>query len=140
VTDGFVLDTNIVSELRKSRPNKGCFDWFGRQDIEKLYLTIITMAEIAQGIFMLEEDGREVLMEWYEQQLPRQFMGRILNLDESSVWEYGRIIAQSRQRGLNRPALDALIAAIAIANNCTIVTRNKRDFDGLGVKVVNPFT
>jgi predicted nucleic acid-binding protein len=139
--NGFILDTNFISELRKPRPNKGCLDWFGRQDVGKLYLTTVTMAEIAQGIFMRELDAeRDDLMDWFENRLPRQFAGRILTLDEKAVLVYGRIATQSRKKGLNRPVLDALIAAITLANNCSVVTRNKRDFDGLGVKIVNPFT
>ncbi len=139
--NGFILDTNIISELRKARPNKGCGEWFAQQNIQQLYLTIITMAEIAQGIFMRSVDAeRHELVDWFERQLPQQFAERILPLDEKSVLAYGKIAAESRKKGLNRPVLDALIAAIAIANDYAVVTHNKRDFDGLNLKVINPFT
>ena len=136
----FILDTNIISEWRKPRPNKGCVDWLGRQNIQKLHLTIITMAEIAQGLFMRDSGAeRDDLADWFERQLPEQFAGRILPFDEKAVLIYGKIAAQSRQQGLNRPVMDALIAAIVLANNGTLVTRNTRDFKGLDIKIVNPF-
>ena len=136
----FILDTNVVSELRKRNPNKGCAAWIAGQSFENLYLTVITLAEIVQGI-ALNDQARErgELQAWLDEQLVPQFGDRILPFDQRAARIFGNIAAEARRRRKTRPLLDSLIAAIALAHDCAIVTRNRADFTGLDLTIVNPW-
>jgi hypothetical protein len=130
----FLLDTNIVSEARRRTPQ--ALDWLRSADVTKLYLSVISLGEIARGIAMKERrDGATAghLTGWLET-LRREFADRILPVDDEIALEWGRLAAL-RPRG----DADGLIAATAITHNLVLVTRNTADFEDTRASLVNPW-
>ncbi len=134
---GYLLDTNIISELRrKQRADVGVLEWFKSEPDADLYLSVMTLGEIRKGIEQLRR--RDVtqaqnLARWATQ-VERQFSDKILPVTLGIADRWGRFLAI---RPL--PQVDALIAATAHEHDLTVVTRNASDFDGLGIRVLNPF-
>lgn len=136
----FVLDTNVVSEMRKRNPNKGCAAWLAEQAFDSLYMTTITLSEIVQGIALNDHEyERDELQAWLDEQLIPQFGDRILDFNQPAARIFGTIAAEAKRKKKTRPMLDTLIASIAIAHDCTVVTRNKVDFSGLDLTIINPW-
>jgi len=129
----FLLDTNIVSEARRRTP--AAVDWLRSADPAKLYLSVISLGEIARGIAMKERVDRSAaghLAGWLET-LRREFADRILPIGDRVALEWGRLAAL-RPRG----DADGLIAATAIVHNLVLVTRNAADFEDTRAAIVNP--
>jgi toxin FitB len=136
---GYLLDTNVVSELRKGdRANQGLAEWYRRRDKRELFLSVITLAEIRRGIALLRrrDPFQAAILERWSETLQREFgrAGHLLSLDppEAAVW--GELMSL---RPL--PILDAFLAATARTHKLTLVTRNEADFAGLPVDLENPF-
>lgn len=141
---GWLLDTNIVSELAKgTRADRGVLAWATERDEADLFLCVITLGEIAKGIGLAEERGRDMRRqrEFFERELPARFGRRILPLDADAAIAWGRLMQrlQGRRDDERRLAIDAQIAAIAEVAELEICSRNRRDFERLGVAVVDPF-
>jgi predicted nucleic acid-binding protein len=135
-----VFDTNVVSELMKSSPTPVVVAWMSGIVADELFTTTVTVAEIFYGIEILPKGRRrDQLLRQAEGTFSEDFGGRILSFDERAAHEYAHIASERRLRG--RPILfaDAQIAAIARANDATLATRNTGDFEGCGVKLVNPW-
>lgn len=133
----YLIDTNVLSELRRPQPELGVAVWFGRHERRSLYLSVLTLGEIRKGIAKLAPGPRrEALDGWLAQDLPLYFSGRVLPIDAAVAEEWGRLCA-AVQRPL--PAIDGLLAATALRHGMGLVTRNVRDFEGLGLEVVNPW-
>jgi predicted nucleic acid-binding protein len=136
----FLLDTCLISELIAKRPNQKVVDWVDAQVPETLYISIITIGEIAKGISKITASQRkESLMKWLNEALPIRFQDRILGIDFSTMVLWGNLVGQLEQNGRPLPAMDSLIAAIAIHNSLSLVTRNEKDFAGTGVVIINPW-
>jgi predicted nucleic acid-binding protein len=136
----FVLDTNVISELHKRNPNKGCITWMKSVPFDHLYLTTITLSEIVQDIALNNQAHEKAeLQAWLDEQLIPQFGERLLPFDQSAARIFGHLAAEAKRKRKTPPLLDTMIAATAIAHEATVVTRNKVDFVGLGVRVVNPW-
>ena len=136
----YLLDTNVISEPLKLRPDSSVLGWLATADEDCLFLSVITIAEIRKGI---EEIGagrrRDSLTAWLYDELAVRFEDRILdvNLAIASVW--GKIIARSEELGTNLGAIDGFFAATAEAYDLTLVTRNTKDFAKLGLMLLNPW-
>lgn len=136
----FVLDTNVVSELRKVRLGKadGCVAaWADHVETSDLYLSVITVQEIEIGILLLER--RDVVQgamfrAWLESQLMPAFTGRILPVDTAVALRSAKLHVPDP-----RPVRDALIAATALVHGMMVVTRNEIDFQTTGVRILNPW-
>ena len=135
-----LLDTNVVSELRKSGSAKfepRVREWAERQDSQALFLSSVTLMELEYGVCLLERrDPRQArtLRHWLEESVLPAFADRILVVDAVIARECARLRAQApRQVG------DAFIAATAHVHRMTVVTRNVRDFEAMGVRVLNPW-
>jgi predicted nucleic acid-binding protein len=103
-------------------------------------VSVITLAEIQQGIELLAEGKRRAqLEEWLKQDLEAWFSGRILPVDRRVAARWASLVAQGARTGMPLPTVDSLIAATALAYDLTIVTRNTRDFEGVGATIVNPW-
>ncbi len=129
----FLLDTNVLSELTKPSPLPGVVAWLRQQADETLYISTWTLAELRRGISRLPLGGkRQALEEWFAgPSSPRHlFAGRILSFDLSAALLWGELMATAEREGRPRDRRDAIIAAIAGANGCVVVTRNTRDFPG----------
>jgi predicted nucleic acid-binding protein len=137
----YLLDTCVLSELVRSRPDAQVIDWLRRQDSESLYISIVTIGEIEKGIIKRVQDERAAaLRKWLHTEILGEFSDRILPVDLRVALEWGRICGEAERIGKKRPAVDALIAATASVNSLKLVTRNISDMTGMGVPVLNPFT
>ena len=131
----YLLDTNVVSELRRPRPHQGVVNWIQDLPAEQLHLSAVTVGEIQAGIEITREQDAakaEELEAWLEQVLTTF---SVLGIDAAAFREWARLM----HRRSDTLVQDALIAAVAIANRLTVVTRNVRDFNQLGVPVLDPF-
>ncbi|MEA5507677.1 type II toxin-antitoxin system VapC family toxin [Halotia wernerae UHCC 0503] len=136
----YLLDTCLISELVAKQPNQQVLDWLDAQVPETLYLSVITIGEIAKGISKLSASKRkESLVTWLNETLPNRFEHRILSIDISTMMLWGSLAGQLELSGRPLPVMDSLIAAIALQNSLSLVTRNENDFAGTGVVIVNPW-
>jgi predicted nucleic acid-binding protein len=136
----YILDTNILRELYMPVPHEKVIGWLKRQEPENLYITTFNVAEIRYGIEQLPEGKKKSGIEsWLENLLLPNFNGRVLTFDLKSAQAWGVITAQDKKNGRPRPSMDGLLASIAIAHDMVLVTRNIKDFSGLGIELVNPF-
>ena len=133
----YLIDTNVLSELAKGKPDRQVVEWFSSHPSDDLLISSITVGEIAYGIEK-KDDGKAKaeLKEWFEVVLLDWFEDSIINLDTEVMLRWGSL----RATGRTLPVLDSLIAAAALSRNITLVTRNTKDFDGIsGLNIVNPF-
>ena len=136
----YLLDTCVISELVSKRPNQAVIDWIDSIDDEHIYLSVITIGEIKKGIEKLPDSARkEQLAEWLEENLLSRFPGRIVGVETSVMLTWRTLTAKLEQQGTPMPAIDSLIAAIAMYGNITLVTRNVQDFQKTSVSLLNPW-
>jgi toxin FitB len=135
----FLLDTNIISDATKPAPSRHLAAWFAAQPDATLHVSVLTVAEIDRGIRELPAGRRRRALEsWFAgpEGPGKLFAGRILPFDERAAAVWARLMAEGRRAGRPRSALDMIVAATALAHDCTIVTGNERDF--VGLPVFNP--
>jgi toxin FitB len=135
----FLLDTNIISNLVKPHPSDALISWMNEQIDTDLFIASLTVAEIRRGI--LEKPAgrkRQQLEAWFSGPDGPQalFAGRVLAFDEKAGLIWAWLMADGTAKGRPRSGFDTMIAAVAEANECVVVTDNERDF--VGIKVVNP--
>lgn len=133
----YLLDTNIISEIARPKPNVNVLSWFNAIPNETLFLSVLTLGEIRKGVEMLPNSKRkEKLLLWLELELPAWFEDRILIIDQhvANMWGY---LQSTAKRSL--PAIDSLIAATALHYELRLVTRNEKDFQYPNLQVINPF-
>ena len=135
----YLLDTNIISNILKPKPSAALTAWMAERTDEDLFISSLTIAEIRRGI--LEKPAgkrRDQLEAWFAGPEGPQalFAGRVLPFDEKAGLLWARIMADGKAKGRPRSALDTIIASIAEANQCVVVTDNEKDFTG--IEVVNP--
>jgi predicted nucleic acid-binding protein len=136
-----ILDTNVVSEPLRPAPDPAVLAWLDRQAPESLYLTTINLAELLAGIELLPAGKRrtDLKLALLGRMLPL-FDQRLLSFDSSAAEAFAQINALAQAAGSPVSFADGAIAAIAAARGFMIATRNVRDFNGTGVKIVNPWT
>ena len=135
----YLLDTNIVSELVKPKPSQSLIAWMEEQADEDLFIAALTVAEISRGILEKPAGKRRIELEaWFAGPEGPQalFQGRVLPFDEKAALIWARLMAGSWAKSRLRSALDTIIAAVAEANACKVVTANEKDFEGIGI--LNP--
>ncbi len=132
----WLLDTVALSETFKLRPNPGFVSWLGRIAPGDIHTSVLCLGEIRRGVERLSDlDRRARIAQWLEADLAAWLSGRILPVSDEVAQTWGRLSADR-----SRPPVDTLIGATALVSSLTVVTRNTRDFDGLGVPVLNPWT
>lgn len=135
-----LLDTNVVSEVMKSRPVEAVVAWLNEQQSEKLYVSAITIGEIAYGLRILPDGKRRAgLRERFERFVALAFEQRVLAYDESAARIYGELMGDRKELGYPMSVPDGQIAAIARLNHLAVATRNVQDFENCGIEIVNPF-
>ena len=133
----YLIDTPVLSELRRKLPDAAVLRWFSQRPAGTLYLSVLTLGEIRKGVEALADPPRRLkLLDWLETELPAFFAGRILPVDAAVADCWGRRVAQATRP---LPAIDSLLAATAAQHGLILVTRNLRDTQGLGVQVLNPW-
>lgn len=136
----YLLDTNLVSEWVKPKPAPGVIEWLGGIDEDDLFISVVTLAEIRDGIERMPLGAkRERLDEWLSVMLPDRFEGRTLAIDSETAIACGHVMARIRRLGRVVDVMDAFIAASALRHNVALVTRNTADFENLDLKLVNPW-
>ena len=134
----YLIDTNVLSELRRKSPDPGVVGWFSRLPPSTLHLSVLTLGAIRKGIEGVDDEvRRESLIDWLETDLPTFFTGRILSVDGAVADRWGRLIAAA---GRPLPAIDSLLAATALEHDMVLVTRNIKVFGGLPVRIFNPWS
>lgn len=137
----FLLDTNVVSEWMKPRPNPGVVTWLAEADEDRTYLSVITLTELRYGIDRLPPGARRKKLEqWLQDEMPLRFEGRILTIDVTIAHECGRILSQSETLGRKMEVMDGFVAATAVIHDLAVVTRNVSHFEQAAKSVVNPWT
>lgn len=134
----YLVDTNVLSELRRKVPDAGVLAWFAKRPPVTLYLSVLTLGEIRKGVEGIADTlRRQTLTDWLETDLPLFFTGRVLPVDATVTDRWGRMVAAA---GRPLPAIDSLLAATALAHELVLVTRNTKDFVGLPVQLFNPWS
>ena len=134
---GFLLDTNVISEATKPKPEPKVARWLDELDEDVAFLSVLTLGEIRRGVLILQPSRRRTRLEiWLERELRGRFAGRILPVDELIADRWGTISAAA---GRSLPVIDGLLAATALHYNLTLVTRNTRDVAATGVAAFNPW-
>ena len=136
----FLLDTTVVSEWAKSRPNRGVATWLAQVDEDRVFISVVTLGELRYGIERMPAGGRRKrLDEWLRDELPLRFEGRVLSIDPIVADGWGKVVARSQAAGRPISAMDALIAATAETHDMTLVTRNTSDFQASLRLIINPW-
>lgn len=137
---GFLLDTNIISELVKPKPEANVTEWVENTDESLLYLSVLTLGEIRRGIAALPQSRRRATLEaWLDKDLRARFEDRILVIDQEVADRWGLLTAAARNSGIVLPVIDGLLAATALEHNLTLVTRDTGQIPSMGVAVFNPW-
>ena len=136
----YLLDTSVISELVSKQPDERVIAWIDGVDDQLVYLSVITIGEIKRGIERLPESRRKDRLDsWLNEDLLIRFADRILAIDLPVMLIWGTLVARLEGLGRSLPAVDSLIAAIALRHELQIVTRNEKDFVGTGLTIVNPW-
>jgi predicted nucleic acid-binding protein len=136
----YLLDTCVISELLKKKPNVSVVKWISAIDEMRLFISVFTLGEIYKGIEKLPVGKkRERLYEWVSVDLQERFNHKIIDFDIQTATTWGCIQAQSEIAGHSLPAIDGLIAATGMAHDLVVVTRNIKDMEISGVSLLNPW-
>ena len=137
---GYLLDTNVISELNRLRPEPKVISWLQATSEELLYLSVLTIGEIRKGIDSLPQSNKRTLLEsWLGNDLLLRFSGRILEVSLEIAERWGSISAQAKMAGAPDAVIGGLMAATAMHHNLTLVTRNARDMRFAGLNTLNPW-
>lgn len=136
----FLLDTCYLSEFIKKQPSQKVVYWSEQQQEHTLYISVLTLGEIQQGITQMIRSKRKTALEkWLDEALLPRFEGRILDISRDVAITWGQVQGEARRQGGPLAMIDSLIAATALTHNLTIATRNVANMQGSGVKSVNPW-
>lgn len=137
---GFLLDTNVISELIKPRPEPRVCSWLETVDEGLLYLSVLTVGEIRKGISSVRDSNRRVKLEaWLDHDLAIRFSGRVLPIDQAVADRWGRLAGNASARRSPLPVIDGLLAATALQSDLILVTRDTSHVATTGVPFFNPW-
>jgi len=137
----WLLDTNVLSELRRPRPDPKVVQFVAAQPLDTLHVSVVTFAEIRFGIELVSDVGRRrELEEWLEHKLRPLFENRVLEVDEEIMLRWRLLVEEGRKRGHTYSQPDLIIAATALHHGLTIVSRDTRDYAVADVPTVNPWS
>ena len=137
----YLLDTNVVSEWTRPRPDPGVLAWLDAVDEDRVFLSVVTLAELRRGVARLPAGAkRDRLDDWLRRDLLLRFEDRILPVDPDVADSWGEIVAARDAMGRPLAAMDALVAATTIVHRLTLVTRNEMDFQLTLGPIVNPWS
>lgn len=135
-----ILDTSVLSEVVKPRPEPKVLDWLGAQNYSDVYVTALTVAEMLHGLHRMPAGKRQAeLLAAVDAMFQHEFAGRILPFDEAAAISYAHLMAGLERAGRKTGSFDAQIAAVARVHSATVATRNIKDFEHSGVSLVDPW-
>ena len=138
--NGYLLDTNVPSEFSRDRPEPRVVQWLKAQSAATLFLSAVTIGEIRKGLIVLPQGRRRTELEaWFHTELLNWFSNRILPVTHLIADRWAVLDGQCQLKGTPLNTADGMIAATALEHNLTVVTRNVKDFAGLGVAIFNPW-
>lgn len=136
----WLLDTNVLSELRRPRPEPKVVAFVADRPLESLYISSVTVAEIRFGIELVAEPNRRAeLNDWLAHKVRPMFQNRILPVTEDIMFRWRLLVEEGRKAGHTFSQPDLIIAATAIEHNLTVVTRDRSDYDKARVSVIDPW-
>jgi len=136
----FLLDTNVLSEPTKPRPDQNVLHWLELQDEDHLFLSVISIAEIKRGIALIGSGKRSAsLGAWLKNDMLLRFERRIIHVDEEISLAWGDLMGVAKRLARPLSSMDGFIAATAITKNMIVVTRNAKDFSFLNIETINPW-
>jgi hypothetical protein len=136
----YLLDTCVISELVKKKPNAAVLTWLDEQDEQTLFLSVLTTGELQKGVSRFPPGARkDDLQAWIEHDLSERFGERILDLDLETSLAWGKLQGEAELKGEKLPVMDSLIAATAIVHGMAVVTRNVKDMERCRARVFNPW-
>ena len=137
---GFLLDTNVISELIRPKPDPAVTSWLEKTDEDLFFLSVLTLGEIRKGIAALPGTARRASLEsWLEKDLCDRFAGRTLPVTEEIADRWGQMAGRAQTDKRSLPVIDGLLAATAQHHNLILVTRNVKDVAHTGVETFNPW-
>lgn len=137
---GWLLDTNILSELRRQRPDPRVVDFVAAQDLEQLFVSTVTFAEIRFGIELVTDPARRAdLTDWINLRLRPMFQQRVLPVSEDVMLKWRLLVEEGRKAGHTYSQPDLIIAATALHHGLTLVSRDVGDYARTGVPLLNPW-
>jgi predicted nucleic acid-binding protein len=137
---GFLLDTCVVSEATRARASTKVVGWLDARGIDNLFISVVTVAELEQGIAHLGDGARARKVEtWLAESVLPQFESRLLDVDIRVARRWGRLLGSARRKGKPFPVVDAILAATAIEHDLALVTRNVADFRDFDLRIINPW-
>lgn len=135
-----LLDTNVLSEPMRARPDSRVLLWLHELDEDRAFMSVVSLAEIRRGVALLDPGRRrDALSHWLEHHLPERFEGRLLQVDAATALAWGDVMAGAKRAGRGLSSMDGLLAATALAHDLTLATRNIKDFEGLGIRLIDPW-
>lgn len=136
----YLLDTNVVSEWVRPRPDPNVVAWLADLDEDRVFLSVITLAELRHGIEILAQGRRrDHLLAWASDELPIRFEDRVLDIDRRVAEAWGGVMARARRAGVSLGTMDGFLAATAVVHDLAIVTRDVKDFERLDIALFNPW-
>jgi len=137
----FLLDTNVVWEWVKPRPDPGVMTWLAEADEDRVFLSVATLAELRYGIERLPAGRRrQRLDDWLRDEVPLRFEDRLLPIDATIAEAWGEVVAQRETIGRPIGVMDAFLAATARVHSLALVSRNAADFESAVAHIVDPWT
>ncbi|MGO8122063.1 type II toxin-antitoxin system VapC family toxin [Rhizobium ruizarguesonis] len=135
-----LLDTNVLSEVTRPRPDAHVLQWLDDLDEDRAFISVVSIAEIRRGVALMERGRkRDALAEWLAQDLPQRFEQRVIPVDQAVAITWGDLMGLAKRSGRGLSSMGGLIAATAIAQDLTLATRNIKDFESLGIELVDPW-
>ena len=136
----YLLDTCVVSELTRPKPQRPVVQWIRSEPETRLHLSVLTIGELRKGIERLPDSHKRKQIEaWLNNELRNRFSGRILSVDGEVAERWGLESAKAEQSGTPLPVIDGLLAATGLVHGMTVVTRNTKDMQQTGAKLLNPW-
>mgnify|MGYP000682544722 CR=1 FL=1 len=135
----YLLDTCLISEATKPKPNAAVIEWIRGAEPESLYVSVLSLGEIERGVERLGEGQRKRHLRIWLEQVREESAGRVLGIDDRVATEWGRMSARAEARGEILPVIDALLGATAAVHGLTIVTRNTSDLVRTGAPILDPW-
>ena len=135
-----LLDTNVLSEVTKPRPNEDVLTWLHELDEDRTFISIVSIAEIRRGVALMDKGRKqEALDKWLTDDLPQRFENRIIPVERLVARAWGDLMALAKRSGRGLASMDGMIAATAVAHQLSLATRNTKDFEGLGINIIDPW-